>query len=185
MTVVAANETLRNSTLNMLEKFNLNAIPVATPAEVFTVQQHFDILIICPSASGEGRGLFDTDEGYGTSETNSSDSLRACWSTIKNVRERLPGVKHILMCPITQLSQSSEFRTVQDCVVLSRPVRASHVHRALHRLLQDVSAPQDGPDDFLVSSSMPPAVEEVTIHLSVCMRVPVCMYEQTRTRTNR
>merc|ERR1719238_373346 len=66
------------------------------------------------------------------------------------------------MCPITQLSQSSEFRTVQDCVVLSRPVRASHVHRALHRLLQDVSAPQDGPDDFLVSSSMPPAVEEVT-----------------------
>jgi len=78
------------------------------------------------------------------------DSLRSCWHTIKSVREKRKHVKHILMCPITQLSQSSEFRSIPDCVVLSRPVRASHVHKALHRLLRDVSV--DGEDDDLLYS---------------------------------
>jgi len=80
----------------------------------------------------------------------SGDSLRSCWSTIKKVRDLKPSVKHILMCPITQLSQSSEFRSIPDCVVLSRPARASHMYKALHRLLRDVSR-EDLDSDLLIA----------------------------------
>ncbi|MGB1596059.1 MAG: hypothetical protein ACPIOQ_25075, partial [Promethearchaeia archaeon] len=47
------------------------------------------------------------------------------------------------MCPINQLSQSSEFRAIPECVVLSRPARASHIHTALQSLLQNVVLPED------------------------------------------
>jgi len=148
--VVASNETLRNSTLVCLEKFNLNVIPVCTASEAMAIEQHYDVMIVCPSASCEGRSIFDFEEDKDSSLLTTGDSLRSCWHTIKSVREKRKHVKHILMCPITQLSQSSKFRSIPHCVVLSRPVRASHVHKALHRLLRDVSV--DGEDDDLLYS---------------------------------
>ena len=139
--VVAANETLRNSTLNMLEKLSLNAILVATSGEALAVEDRFDVVIFCPSVDSDGRGIFDDNENSALS--NSGDSLITCRRTINTLRERLPMVKYILMCPINQLSQSSEFRAIPECVVLSRPARASHIHTALQSLLQNVALPED------------------------------------------
>jgi len=136
---VASNETLRTSTIDYLKHFNLNVIAVCTASEALAVEQHYDVMILCPSASCEGLSIFDVEQDKNLSLTTKGDSLRSCWHAIKSVREKRTHVRHILICPITLLSQSSEFQTILDCVVLSRPVRASHVHKALHHLLRDAS----------------------------------------------
>jgi len=151
--LVANNETLRNSFLRIIEGIGLNVISVVSTEQMAESDQNFDVVILCPSAAyEEGHSLAASILTDGSTTSKYGDDLKTVWTSLHELLKVKPSVKSIILCPLTQLSQATQFRKVRGCNVVSRPTRMSVLRDALLQAI-DMSpvnpVPQIAPETVL------------------------------------
>mmetsp|Transcript_83582 Transcript_83582/g.135490 ORF Transcript_83582/g.135490 Transcript_83582/m.135490 type:complete len:904 (+) Transcript_83582:3-2714(+) len=130
--LVASNETLRNSFLRIIEGIGLHVISVVSTEQMAESDQAFDVVILCPSAAyEEGHSLAASIQADGSTTSKYGDDLKTVWTSLHELLKVRPSVKSIILCPLTQLSQATQFRKVRGCNVVSRPTRMSVLRDAL------------------------------------------------------
>jgi len=94
--------------------------------------QAFDVVILCPSAAyEEGHSLAASIQADGSTTSKYGDDLKTVWTSLHELLKVRPSLKSIILCPLTQLSQATQFRKVRGCNVVSRPTRMSVLRDAL------------------------------------------------------
>ena len=73
--------------------------------------------------------------------------MQTVWRFLTNGLKTKPQLKSIVLCPLTQLSQATEFRKLPGCSVLSRPVRLRVLRDTLMQTLnleaEDTTSAED------------------------------------------
>jgi len=116
--LAAQNETLRNTLMRCIEAFNLDVRTIARSSQLDMDNLDCDVLILCPASQYE--------EGHSVAaaeESKEGDDLQTSWYCLTTALKKRPGLKSIVLCPLTQLSHATEFRSLPGCQVVSRPVR--------------------------------------------------------------
>lgn len=116
--LAAQNETLRNTLMRFIEAFNLDVRTIAHSSQLDINDLTCDALILCPASQYE--------EGHSVAaaeESKEGDDLQSSWHCLTSALKKRPDLKSIILCPLTQLSHATEFRSLPGCSVVSRPVR--------------------------------------------------------------
>jgi hypothetical protein len=114
--------------------------------------QHFDVVILCPSAAyEEGHSLAASIK----STSKQDDDLTTVWNALQGLLDAKPLLKSIILCPLTQLSLATQLRKVRGCQVLSRPTRLTVLRDALLEAIDIAPVPdkrRNTKDEQLVSN---------------------------------
>jgi CheY-like chemotaxis protein len=113
---VAYNETLRNTLTRVLEAMGMEVVGIPHTSAISDITA--DILILCPASQyEEGHSIAMHDE------PRDGDDLQTAWKALCTGLKSRPDLKSIVLAPLTQLAQASEFRKLPGCSLTSRPVR--------------------------------------------------------------
>ena len=131
----------------------LNVVPVGSTEEMASLKdQHFDVVILCPSAAyEEGHSLAASIK----STSKQDDDLTTVWNALQGLLDAKPLLKSIILCPLTQLSLATQLRKVRGCQVLSRPTRLTVLRDALLEAIDIAPVPdkrRNTKDEQLVSN---------------------------------
>ena len=140
--LAAQNETLRNTMMRFIEALNFDVRTIACSAQLDMNNLTCDALILCPASQYE--------EGHSVAaaeESKEGDDLQSSWHCLTAAIKKRPNLKSIVLCPLTQLSHATEFRSLPGCSVVSRPVRLRVLRDTLMQMLNieegDSKAEQD------------------------------------------
>lgn len=179
--VVAENDTLRNSLLRYLEGLQLSAVCMSdmeTAREICKVRdKKFRIIVACPSckANDDYKNMALVTDGSNSAETLGTDSpLRGMVESLRGIMSNNVMVYAVLLCPITQLSMASSYRSMDRWTVISRPTSLQSLWKAVHdvvsRLRDESGTPQapSGSPQAPAASPMtgekqPTATEKMTV----------------------
>lgn len=117
-TLVAYNETLRNTLMRVLEALGIEVKGIQHTNQLDISKVTSNVVIVCPvSQYEEGHSIALHDA------PKDGDDLQTVWRCLTMGLKTRPNLKSIVLCPLTQLSQATEFWRLPGCSVVSRPVR--------------------------------------------------------------
>eukprot|EP00960_Hanusia_phi_P024468 720439-Hanusia_phi.AAC.1 len=132
--LVASNETLRYSMMKCIQGLDYKVKAVDRMSKVtFTTSNAKIVMIVCPSVANEQNRSIMKQQDIGNFE-----NLETMYKSLREISAKYAGVSCLVLCPITQLRRSAEFRNIPRCVVLSRPSRLAPLGDALFEVSGEV-----------------------------------------------